>query len=278
MTAILAATASTIPSLPGTSTVPSLPFSSGGGVSQAPVYSSPSTGIFGVTSVLTILADLLAVVALLGIVGVLVIVVVANRAEPDPSGRRPQAVYFFAVSFLTIIVSVIGSTVVVSSLTRLIGSHPSPIGNSVARIVVLGGLITLVGLLLLVTHLRRGVDLAAADSAQSNPSRRVGQSYVASITFLMVFVLLVVTVLGIYLLFAIAAPGVFGSLGGRTAATRLLIDTVFLAVVAGAVILTHKSLVPPGLHWFRHNGGADGLSGPPSSTSISFGPPQQPPL
>ncbi len=209
----------------------------------------PTQGL-GLASLAGIVVDVLAIMILLALVGVLVIVVVANRADPDPSGRRPQSVYFFAVSFVTITTSIIGSTVVVWALVQLIGGHSGSITNSVARTAVLGGLVTLASLLLLVTHLRRGVALTRADGPSPNPSRRVGQSYVSAVAFLAVLSLLMVTVLGVYLIFAIAGPGVFGSFGGQTAALRTLVVAIYLGWVAVLVLWSHRNLVTPGLSFF----------------------------
>src|SRR4051795_7912448 len=55
--------------------------------------------------------------------GVFVIVVVANRADPDVSGRRPAVVYGFATAFLTLFVTLFGTVAVVAALSNLIGPH-----------------------------------------------------------------------------------------------------------------------------------------------------------
>ena len=206
-------------------------------------------------SALGVLADVLSVVVVLAVVGLLLIVIIANRADPDRSGRRPQSVYFFAVSFLTLLSSVIGSYLVVSALVQLIGHHPRYpgagshfIGDSVARTATLGGLITLISLALLVVHLRRGLELVRAAPEPTSPSLRVGQSYVSGIGFLAVLVLLVTTVLAVYLIFAMIGPGVFGSLGGRVPSLRYFIDAAYLGAVAVIILITHRDLVPPGLH------------------------------
>ncbi len=214
------------------------------------------------------------ILVLVALVGLVVIVVVANRADPDPSGHRPQSVFYFAVSFVTITTSIIGSAVVVSALVRLIGSHSGSITDSVARSVVLGGLVTVVGMFLLVTHLRRGLTLARADAEAPSPSRRVGQSYVSAVAFVSVVALLVVTVLSAYLVFAIAGPGVFGSFGGRTSAFRFLIDTVYLGAVACLVLWTHRNLVSPGLSTF---GNGFGHSRPDGTPAVAAIPPLDPP-
>ncbi len=210
---------------------------------------------------------------ILAVVGIFVIVVVANRADPDPSGHRPQSVYYFAVSFVTVLTSVIASTVIVVALTLLIGSHASPIADSIARAVVLGGLIMLVSMTLLVTHLRQGLVLAHEGTDPTSPSRRVGQSYVSVVTFVMVLVLLVVTVLSVYLVFALVGPGVFGSFGGRSSALRDLIDAVSIGVVAGVVLRTHRDLVAPGLHLFGRKPAVGVLPGPPPAAGPQLAPP-----
>ncbi len=268
MNGILSAVSSTVPMVTGGPSITNIQGGSGGsfgpggssGITVAP------TGGPGLVPLVGVFAEAFALVVVMAVVGVLVIVVVANRADPDPSGRRPQSVYFFAVSFVTLLTSIIGSSVVVSALVRLIGSHSSPIGNSIARLVVLGGLITLVSMVLLITHLRRGLVLVGTESM--SPSRRVGQTYVSAVAFLAVLVLLVVTVLSAYLVFAIAGPGVFGSFGGRVPAIRYLIDAVYLGVVAGLILWTHRNLVPPGLHVLGDGGGAAGLPGDPPTAAV----------
>lgn len=227
----------------------SIPFIPSSGGSGTTVYQTSGTDILGS------LAAIVVVFALLALVGILVIVVVANRAEPDPNGRRPQAVYFFGVSFVTIIISVIGSTLVVSSLTRFIGSHASPIADSVTRAVVLGGLITVFSGTVLMTHVRRGTDLAVSDPpAPGGPSRRVAQSYVSAVSFLAVLTLLIAAIAAIYIVLAIAAPGVFGSLGGRAHAGRYLIEDVYVGLLMVLILWTHRQIVPPGLRFLGPSG------------------------
>ena len=87
-------TPTTIPILPsGTATYGQSSTTTSGGLTV--IQSGPSA--------LGILADVLSVVVVLALVGLLVIIIIANRADPDPSGRRPQSVYFFAVSFVTLL-------------------------------------------------------------------------------------------------------------------------------------------------------------------------------
>src|SRR5580698_6269867 len=68
---------------------------------------------------------IVSVVLLLPVIvgGVFVILIVSNRADPDPSGRRPAVVYSYAVSFLTLFITLFASVVIVARLASLIGSH-----------------------------------------------------------------------------------------------------------------------------------------------------------
>ncbi|HXW33014.1 MAG TPA: hypothetical protein VEJ87_00425 [Acidimicrobiales bacterium] len=274
--ALIAGAATTFPHLIAVTPGTSIPiagsggsiYGGSGGVSTSPITSA---GV-NVASLVGIFVDAIGLIIQLFLVGVVVIVVVSNRADPDPSGRRPQSIYFFAISFVTVLLSVIGSTSVVVALTQLIGTHVTPIGNDVAKVAVLGGLLTVISLILLLTHLRRGLGLALADQTPAGPSRRLGQTYVSAVTFLMVLLLLFAAVFAIYLVFALAGPGVFGSFGGRDPALRYLIDAVFVAVVAFLVISTHRSLLPPGLSVF----GPAPKAGPPPGSYPTGGPPTGP--
>jgi hypothetical protein len=186
----------------------------------------------------------------LSLIGVFVIIVIANRADPDPSGRRPQSVYYFIVSFVTLSVAILGSAVIVAGVASLVGHHSNAASNAAARAIVFGALATLVGVFLLVTHLRRGLDLARADSEPPGPSRRVGQSYVSSVAFVSVVSLLVLFVFIVYLIFALVAPGVFGSLGGQADTARAIVVALYLWVAAIVVWSTHHNLLSPGLDVF----------------------------
>jgi hypothetical protein len=226
------------------------------GSSTLPDGSQQITSIGGssisqTSSLLTIAGiavEVLALFTFMAIVGLFIIIVVANRADPDPSGRRPQSVYYFAVSFVTLVTTIVGSIVVFVSLVQLIGHHSSGVGDATARAVVLGGLILLASGALLRTHLRRGVGLVGSET--TSPSRRVAQSYVSAVAFLAILILLVVSILVIYLVFVLAGPGVFGSFGGRTADLRFLLDALFVGAVAAIVLRAHQNLVSPGLQLF----------------------------
>lgn len=212
---------------------------------------------------LDIIFEAFALVLGIGLLVGVVILVVANRADPDPTGRRPQSVYFFAVAFLTVLVSIVSSVVMVESLTSLMAPHGAPIGNEIARTEVIAGLLLMIDFTLARNHLRRGLELARSGEEGTTPSLRVGQSYAALMAFLMVLVLIVTIVLSAYLIFALAGPGVFGSFGGKAAAGHDLIVSAYATVVAIAVLRAHLRLVPPRLHIF---GQTESLRGPSTAS------------
>jgi hypothetical protein len=201
-----------------------------------------------------VVLDILASVLGFGIVvGIFVVIVVANRAEPDPSGRRANAVYCFAVSFLTLVVALFASLIVVASLVQLIGtttgvpSVPSsvppftpvqlhPVGDAAARGAVLGSLILLAADAAFVFHRRRGLSLAFEGAGPGDPVVRVAQSYAAAIAFVMIFVLLVSLVVTVYALFRIAGPGVFNGGGGSIGPTRTFLDGLYLSAASGLIL------------------------------------------
>jgi hypothetical protein len=196
---------------------------------------------------------------MVSLVGIIIIAVVANRADPDPTGRRPQSVYFFVVSFVTLTVSITGSAFLVASILLLSAQHTSSTATSLDRLLLVSILIIVVSGVLLVTHLRRGLALARADSSLSSPSRRVGQSYVSVVAFVAMLVLLPTAILSIYLIFSLVSPGTFGGFGGRGSATRILIEAAYLGLVAVIVARVHASLLTPRLGIF----GTGGPIGPP---------------
>ena len=246
-------------SAPSTTTLSSSG-SGGFAVSSSGTQGSALVSSSSLLPIASIVVEILALFIGVAIIGLFIIIVVANRADPDATGHRPQSVYFFAVAFVTLVTAIVGSIVVVFSLVDLIGHHSPGIGNAVARAVVIGGLITLLSGALLRIHLRRGVALVGPDP--TSPSRRVAQSYVTGVAFLSVLILLVVSILAAYLLFALGGPGVFGSFGGRTPALRDLIDAVYVGLVAVTVLLTHRNLVTPGLQYFGNGNGSRGRRSP----------------
>jgi len=245
----LSGVSTTLPVFPGSGKLVPLPITEGGSIGAgsqngaSTVTLSQGAGL-GIASIAGILVDILAVMIVFSLIGVFVIVVIANRADPDPRGRRPQPVYLFVVSFVTLAIAVIGSAVVVAGVDVLVGNHSNAVSNAAARAILVGGLATVVSLILLLAHLRRGLELARTDPSPG-PSRRVGQSYVASVAFVSVLSFLVLFVFSVYVIFALAAPGLFGSFGGQSDAARVLVVAAYLLLAAVVVWGTHRKLVTP---------------------------------
>jgi len=219
----------------------------------------------GLTSALSTLVQVLAVLSMAGLIGILIIAVVASRSEPDPTGRRPQSVYFFVVSFVTLTTTIFGSALVVGAILLLTANPSDSAGHALDRLLLLSALVTLVGLVLFAVHVRRGLDLARAESPWAGPSTRVGQTYVSVVAFVAILVVLVASILSLYVVFALAAPGTFGSFGGSRWAVRILVESAYLALVAAFVVWRHSSLLAPGLSLLRAGVGpvAPGGAAPP---------------
>jgi hypothetical protein len=176
---------------------------------------------------------------------VLVVVIVANRAEPDPRGMRPHTVYLFGMSFVTLQLTFAGSVLIMTALFSLIAPHFSPMGNAVAREVVIGGLFVVIAGSVWVLHLRRGIATAAGDSGPIQPNTRVMNSYAGVVAFVYLLELVFSFGIAVYLLLALIAPGVFGSLGStRSGTLALLLDLVYIMVASAIVLMIHSNLGP----------------------------------
>jgi len=189
---------------------------------------------------------------LVAVVGIFVVVVVANRGDPDPTGRRPFSVYLFAVSFFTIFAVLFGTFGIVQSVVQLIGTNSGgngaalhPLGDAVARGASLSGIITGVALIVLVFHLRRGVAIAGRADPRLGPLGRVAQSYVAAVSFLTIVIAVIALVFALYEVVRIIAPGVYQVSGTRTQTLRPLISSAYLALAALVILFLHLRLVPP---------------------------------
>ncbi len=210
----------------------------GAGLSIVPIALAVAVGVF---------------FGLSAILAVFVVIVVANRADPDPSGQRPLAVYLFGISFFSIFVVLFGTFAMVLGLVQLMGSHPDvisnsqhPVGDAVVRVVVLGGIIVVVAAVVLVTSLRRAVALPEVAQRQPGPVSRVAQSYAASVSFAALFIGAVSLVVFLYEVFRILAPGVFELTGTKVAAARVLVAALYLAFASAAIVLAHARLLPAG--------------------------------
>ncbi|HTU36406.1 MAG TPA: hypothetical protein VMF35_00225 [Acidimicrobiales bacterium] len=177
-----------------------------------------------------------------------IILLVANRAEPDLRGMRPTSVYLFGMSFVTLQLTFAGSVVIISSLFSVIAPHYTPLTNSVARSVVIGALFVVLAGATLLLHLGRGIETARGDGEPSGPNLRVMQSYAGVVSFIYFLQLIISMGVGIYLVFALIAPGVFGSIGSsRSGTLALLLDIVYVMLASAYIVAAHSSLGPSAL-------------------------------
>lgn len=184
-----------------------------------------------------------------------VIIVVANRADPDPTGKRPMAVYFFGGAFLTLWIAYLGLIVVVVSLVNLIGTNVSfasgqhPVGDAAVRGVSVGLIFFVVAGYAHYLHRRRGLELAASESDPASPTKRVARSYVAVVSFVATVITIVMSFAFIYTLLALIAPGIFHGGNSTTMAKGLLVEA-FVLCLAGLIFWSHQSLAPGALRLF----------------------------
>ena len=79
----------------------------------------------------------------------------------------------------------------------------------------------------------------------TGPNLRVMQSYAGVVSFIYLLQLIVSLGVGIYLLFALVAPGVFGSIGtSRSATLAMLLDLLYVMLASGFILAAHTSLGP----------------------------------
>lgn len=207
--------------------------------------------------------------------GVFVILIVANRADPDPSGRRPAVVYSYAVSFITLFIAVFASVIVVARLASLIGTHhagsdissagfsssssgfsglssldfstgPQHLyGDGVARGVVVGLLLLVVAAAMYVAHVRVA-DRATEGLSAGEPAGRVRASYAAAVAFVSVMIIVVSAVGATYQVFRVIAPGVFnpGGAGSHVTPLGVLIPLLYLAYVGVRLLRAHAGQLP----------------------------------
>jgi hypothetical protein len=197
----------------------------------------------GLVAVSAVLVAILSIVVL-----VPVILIVANRAEPDPRGLRPSSVYLFGMSFVTLQLTFAGSVMIITALFSVIAPHDIPVTNSVAREIVVGALFVVLAGGALLLHLGRGIEAARGDAGATGPNLRVMQSYAALVGFIYFLQLIISFGVAVYLLFALIAPGVFGSVGSsRSGTLALLLDFVYVMLASAYIVMAHASLGPSAL-------------------------------
>lgn len=237
--------------------------------------------------------------------GVFVLVVVSNRADPDPSGRRPAVVYGFATAFITLFITLFATTALVASLCDLIGPHHGgrhgvfggisgggggfgsqhPVGDAVARGSVLSIIVALVAGIIYWLHVTAAAR-ASVGAPATDPVARVRSSYVAAVSFVCVFLIVVSTVIAVYDVFRILGPGVFSpGTDNRVVVLRSLLPAVYLAIAALALLLMHLRQAPPSLRPRYANrmppgplGGDPGAPEAPAAVApVTPAPPVEPP-
>jgi hypothetical protein len=207
---------------------------------------SISGAVIGSDVVVIIAIMFLLLVASVGSIMTYVIIVIANRADPDPSGKRPMAAYLFGGSFLSLWITYMGSILVVEAIVSLMQTN-APSTNTVARIVVVGFLMVLVGGVAHLIHRQRGLALADSETNPASPTKRVLRSYVAAVSFISVLIALISTMVLGYLIFQLVAPGVFGASGSRIDTLSSIIDLVYVLGATAFVFLAHQALAPAAL-------------------------------
>lgn len=250
----------------------------------------------GILSIVVLVVGVILLIPL--IVGaVFVVVVVANRAEPDPTGRRPALVYSLGVGFFSLFLTLFATTSFIASLCRLIGSHHAasafssinpvtlvasgrvaghqhPIGDAVARGAVLSAIVAIVAGLVCAWHLRAAAR-GSKDATRSDQLGRVLSSYIAAVAFVSVMLIIGATVVVVYDIFRGAAPGVFSASGHGDSVNSLrsLIPGVYLALATGAILLAHLRYAPPE---FRPTAFAGWFGGPPPAAPAIIEPEVEP--
>ncbi len=193
---------------------------------------------------------LLSVLASVGSIVTYIIIVVANRAEPDPSGNRTSAIYHVGTAFIALWLEIAGVITIFVTLFALVGAGGTtyfstevhPLGDSTIRGITIGLLLSVVGGYTSLTHRTKALDLAHRDETAAGPSRRVVRSYAAVVSFISVLVVVVTSLACLWAVLGLIAPGVYQT-GPRTGDVRLLLDEATVLLVFAWVFSTHRRLV-----------------------------------
>jgi hypothetical protein len=193
---------------------------------------------------------LLSVLASVGSIVTYIIIVVANRAEPDPTGNRTSAIYHVGTAFIALWLEIAGVITIFFTLFNLIGAKSTtnfstevhPLGDSTIRGITIGLLLSIVGGYTALTHRAKAIELATSDEGEAGPSKRVVRSYAAVVSFISVLVVVVTLLAFAWAVLGLIAPGVYQT-GSRTGDIRMLLDEAAVLVVFAWVFSTHRRLV-----------------------------------
>jgi hypothetical protein len=193
---------------------------------------------------------LLSVLASVGSIVTYIIIVVANRAEPDPTGNRTSAVYHVGTAFIALWLEIAGVITIFVTLFNLIGagsttyvsSEVHPLADSTIRGITIGLLLSIVGGYTALTHRSKAIELAGSEEAEASPSMRVVRSYAAVVSFISVIVVVIASLAFVWALLGLIAPGVYQA-GARTEDIRVLLDEATVLAVFAWVFSTHRRLV-----------------------------------
>jgi hypothetical protein len=196
---------------------------------------------------------LLIVLASVGSIVTYIIIVVANRAEPDPTGKRTSAIYHAGTAFVALWLELAGVITIFVTLFGLIGASAAPsfsnevhpLGDATIRGITIGLLLSIVGGYTALTHRVKAIELSIGDESAASPSKRIVRSYAAVVSFISVIVVVVTSLLVLWALLGLIAPGVYQT-GGRLADFRLLLDEATVLAVFSWTLTTHRHLV--GVH------------------------------
>jgi hypothetical protein len=193
---------------------------------------------------------LLIVLASVGSIVTYIIIVVANRAEPDPTGHRTSAIYHAGTAFVALWLEIAGVITIFVTLFNLIGTSNAmslssaihPLGDSTIRGITIGLLLSIVGGYTALTHRAKAIELANNDEVVASPSRRIVRSYAAVVSFISVIVVVVTVLAVVWAVLGLMAPGVYET-GPRTIDLRHLLDEATVVAVFAWVFSTHRHLI-----------------------------------
>lgn len=179
-----------------------------------------------------------------------IIIVVANRADPDPTGKRTSAIYHVGTAFLTLWLEIAGVITIFVTLFALIGAGDNryfsrevhPLGDATVRGITIGLLLSIVGGVVTLTHRGKAIELAESDSDEASPAKRVVRSYAASVSFISAIVIVVTVLVALWSILGLIAPGVYEA-GSRTSDVRMLLDEATVLAVFAWVFSSHRQMM-----------------------------------